>query len=293
MHLTIKKGEKEIGCIRFKQGPVYIGRQIGSQVFLPDKLVSRQHAVMYTDQRGRWILEDLGSANKTFLNDTAIHKSIVNDADVIMIGPFTIVFHLQDELNTVSHKVTSSIHLEDTVFEPTADIEVITRQFDHKNAPSVKLPAKRLNDLRRAANSIFAATNLRQLHDELVDIIHAQLSAMVAWAALKSDVSINFEIQGGRKINRIYVKESELIVPQHIAEAAEKHKYILIPQLPRQLAQGKVRSVMIAPVLGKEGCLGYLYANNTPEHEHFELSDLDYLAMLSILTATVIEKVLI
>ena len=50
MYLCIKQLGSVVGRLKFEKGPIYIGRQMGSQVFLPDKDVSRQHAVFYTDK---------------------------------------------------------------------------------------------------------------------------------------------------------------------------------------------------------------------------------------------------
>ena len=54
---------------------------------------------------------------------------------------------------------------------------------------------------------------------------------------------------------------------------------------------GALRSVIIAPVLGNRKCFGLLYCNNSKEHEHYEMSDLDYLMMIATVTAAAIESI--
>ncbi len=75
MRLVVKKGEQSVEEFRFGEGPIYIGRQPNSQVFLPEGTVSRQHAVIFMTGDGKWIVEDLDSANQTYLNDEAVHKA--------------------------------------------------------------------------------------------------------------------------------------------------------------------------------------------------------------------------
>ena len=75
MQLTVKRGDNLVNELRFSRGPIYIGRQIGSQIFLPDRAVSRQHTVLYTTTDGKWTVEDLDSANKTYLNNETVHKA--------------------------------------------------------------------------------------------------------------------------------------------------------------------------------------------------------------------------
>ena len=60
MRLFVSLGESSVNELKFDRGPIYVGRQMGSQVFLPDKAVSRQHAVFYTTKDSSWIIEDLG-----------------------------------------------------------------------------------------------------------------------------------------------------------------------------------------------------------------------------------------
>jgi len=86
MHLVIKKGGITFNEFRFVKGPIYIGRHMHSQIFLPERAVSRQHAVIYITQDGQWVVEDLDSANKTFLNEKPIHKASIQDGDVLKIA---------------------------------------------------------------------------------------------------------------------------------------------------------------------------------------------------------------
>ena len=45
MRLVIRRESSLINDLRFDHGPIYIGSHRKSQVFLPDRGVSRQHAV--------------------------------------------------------------------------------------------------------------------------------------------------------------------------------------------------------------------------------------------------------
>jgi pSer/pThr/pTyr-binding forkhead associated (FHA) protein len=56
MRLTVKQEDRLINELHFSRGPIYVGRQIGSQIFLPDKAVSRQHTVLYTTTEGKWVV---------------------------------------------------------------------------------------------------------------------------------------------------------------------------------------------------------------------------------------------
>ena len=288
MLLYVKQKGRRINELSFKKGPIYFGRQMGSQVFLPERSVSRQHAVIYTDENDQWIIEDLDSANKTFVNQEAIHKSKLEDGDSISIGEFTIDFDLDEEHET--KKRPPSIHLDDTVAQIRPDIIVETRLPDAKNAPQMKIPAKRAKDLYKAASQINKCNSIKELHKHLTDILISQFSPHSVWVSLRKDPDGEMEIEDGRKRNREHITYADLLVHHHIDKAMEKHRYILIPQLPRQIGDGHLRSVIIAPILAHSNCHGMLYANNSKEHEHYEMADLDYLIMIAAITAAAIEN---
>ena len=65
MRIVVKQKDGNTKQFQFVQGPISIGRGANSHVFLPDKAVSRQHAVVHSTEDGKWIIEDLGSSNKT------------------------------------------------------------------------------------------------------------------------------------------------------------------------------------------------------------------------------------
>ena len=90
-------------------GDNIIGRQ-GSHVQLSDRTITRQHSHMW-HQNGRWLLEDLGSANGTFLNGVKlVTPAPVKRGDQIRCGSSLLVFggesmqptiHVDDDGNLV------------------------------------------------------------------------------------------------------------------------------------------------------------------------------------------------
>ncbi len=116
MKLSVNASDGSVVELSFDKGPVYIGRQIGSEVFLPDLYVSRQHAVIFATKKGQWFVEDLDSANKTFLNSTAVHKSVIKDGDQITIGGFDIDIHLTGDIKTQDFQQPKKpVHMEETM----------------------------------------------------------------------------------------------------------------------------------------------------------------------------------
>ncbi len=67
-----------------------IGRSPRCQVVIESRDVSREHARIFQDPFGRWLIEDLGSSNGVFVNAKRIETSPVFTGDHIAIGSFSI-----------------------------------------------------------------------------------------------------------------------------------------------------------------------------------------------------------
>ena len=68
-----------------------VGRSPDCDIFLDDVTVSRRHAVI-NERGGRFVIEDLGSLNGTFLNRHRIEQSPLSDDDELQIGKYRLVF---------------------------------------------------------------------------------------------------------------------------------------------------------------------------------------------------------
>ena len=285
MRLFVNLSGSSVNELQFKKGPIYIGRRMGSQVFLPDKAVSRQHAVFYSTKDGSWIIEDLDSANKTYLNDKAIHKCDVNHGDVVRIADFTIEVNLHEQ-----DEQAQDVHMEDTMVELRRDLHTVVRQPKAPDAPPIKMPPKRVEDYTEAVCQIHKVKDIEKMHKALLELVLDQFEAVNVWIALRKNPAGPMEFQGGRRITSEYVKRLELAVPNSISDAMEKGEHTLVHQLPREITKAGVRSVIISPITRGDKCYGVIYAENSTDHDHYALPDLDYLMFLSIQIVVVIES---
>ena len=73
-----------------------IGRDPSSDIYLDNTGVSRQHARIERTPGG-YVLEDLGSANGTLLNEQPVHQGYVNQDDVIQVGKFSLWITTESE----------------------------------------------------------------------------------------------------------------------------------------------------------------------------------------------------
>ncbi len=294
MRLVVKRNDQVVNEFQFDRGPVYIGRHAHSQVFLHDRAVSRQHAAIFTTQDGKWIVEDLDSANKTYLNDKAIHKAEIKNGDSIRIADFTIEvnletrldagepIHLADTLVPTSHKTTAALT------DPSS--EVIVRKPTVERAPDITLPAKRVKDYMEATEEICKANGLDVLVKVLLGIGLKQFGGYHCWCALRNQPDGPMTCHAGKSRDGHGVNLSDLKLSEKINHAIETGQFTLVPRASAPTEENRIRSAMIAPIVDPSGCFGVLYIDNSMDHGHYSLSDLDYLMLVAIHTAAIIEN---
>jgi len=294
MRLIVKKAGQTVNELRFTQGPLHIGRHAHSQVFLPDRAVSRQHAVIYTTEDGQWVIEDLDSANKTYLNNKTVKMAKIKTGDCIRIGDFDIDVELE-----AGTDVEGGIHLEDTLVpdarkSPLASKasarEFTVRRADISHGPDVKLPAKRIKDFLDATEAICKSNGPDGVLKTLLSLMLRQFRAYHSWCALRNIPEGPMTSHAGKCRDGHAVELTQIKVYEKINEAIDKKEFVLVPHVSAPTDEEKVRSAMIAPVIDPDGCFGVLYVDNAMDHGAYDMSDLDYLMLLAIHTAAVVEN---
>lgn len=296
MRLVVKKDDSVINELQFGSGPVNIGRHADSQVFLPDKTVSRYHAVLYSTPDGDWMIEDLDSVNKTMLNDKPVHKSTIKSGDVIRITDFSIEINLEDEtiagepINLDDTLTTAVDDAGDTQHRDPLEPKIIVRRTDSGRAPDIKLPVRRTAAFAQAAEFICKANGLEGVLKVLLAIAAKQFNAYHAWAALRSKPAGAMQVHGGRCRDGRSVKLDDLRLRDKINLTIERQQFLLVPRIPPGYDKEPINSAIIAPIAGEGGCFGVLYLDNDLSHERYDISDLDYLMLICIHTSTIVEN---
>ncbi|HZS30493.1 MAG TPA: FHA domain-containing protein [Gaiellaceae bacterium] len=90
--LVVRSGGGRSGeTFALEESPVVIGRSPDCAIFLDDVTVSRRHAV-FTQDGGRWKLDDQGSLNGTFVNRERVDSAVLTDGDELQIGKYRLTF---------------------------------------------------------------------------------------------------------------------------------------------------------------------------------------------------------
>jgi len=290
MRMVVKQKDGNTKEFNFNEGPISIGRGADSHVFLPDKAVSRKHAVVHATDDGTWTLEDLGSSNKTFLNDQAVTKAQIKHGDCLRITDFTIDIVFEDDaVEEAPPHPEDTLQLEAALTTPKH--ETVVRRPDAQHAPAMRLAAGRLTDFAKATEIIFDADSVDNLLLTLLDITMKQFDAYHVWCALRTQGDGPMICHGGRRRDGSPVQLNELLLSDKITQAVEKGQFVVLPRVSAQMeSKERIRSAMIASIMRPNGCFGVLYVDNAMVHEHYSLSDLDYLMLIAMHTAALLKR---
>jgi pSer/pThr/pTyr-binding forkhead associated (FHA) protein len=94
-HLALQAGERE--QVYTFSGEAVIGRGAAADVSIPDPSISRRHALARLEGK-TVVLEDLGSANGTFLNGNPVRSATrAEDGDRLKIGAVEVELRIDEK----------------------------------------------------------------------------------------------------------------------------------------------------------------------------------------------------
>jgi pSer/pThr/pTyr-binding forkhead associated (FHA) protein len=291
MRLVLKQKDGEIRELQFAQGPIHIGRAADSQVLLPDRTVSKKHAVIVCDGDGKWTVQDLDSANKTYLNGEAIRAAEIKTGDAIQITDFTIEVNVDEAPQAALTELEDTLNLEAGLATPVH--ETVVRKPDAGHAPAMRLPAKRLTDFVQACDAICKSRNLEDLLVTLLTISLKQFGAFHTWCALREQPNGPMTYHAGKRRDGHAVDLGDLKLAEKINQSVERGQSLVLPRVAADVEEkARIRSALIAAINGPAGCYGVIYVDNAMVHDHYTLGDLDYLMIVAMHTAAVLKRFL-
>lgn len=93
--LVVYRNDKQELCVPVPETGTTIGRDAGNPVQLLAPEVSKKHASLQHTPKG-WSIRDLNSRNGLMVNGRPTKEAVLRDGDKLSIGPYTLVFDLED-----------------------------------------------------------------------------------------------------------------------------------------------------------------------------------------------------
>jgi len=123
---------KKQQILTIRREETILGREKGCKIRIPSTAISRQHCRLAI-LKDMLTVEDLGSANGTFVNEVKIAElSYLKPGDVLRVGPFRFLihYHLSEEaiVHLISYLTTT------TTSDESVDVELIDPDADGGDA---------------------------------------------------------------------------------------------------------------------------------------------------------------
>jgi len=296
MRLLIKRGTSLINDLRFSKGPIFIGREPNCSVFLPDRAVSRKHAVIYSTANANWMVKDLESANKTTLNGRGITKMPLREGDIVGIADFTIEVHFEN-VATV-HPTADPLAMEDTLLSMPSNIPSIY-QTNRQVQQALYLTPERIRDFYTFNIDLIPHDDQASLIKKMIEILMKQFDAYHVWAGLRETTGGPMTCHEGSQRGGGAIELEGLLGRKIAQQAINNESYILIPNLTDITSSSKtslvgmeqLRSAMAAPIASPSGVYGVIYLDNSIDQNPYTRQDLDYLTLVSIQVAAITEHI--
>ena len=296
--LLVIRGPDKGQTYKLTEGENVIGRQ-SEQVELNDGTISRVHArIVYANRR--WFLEDLGSANGTWLNSAKIAKSTaLKRDDRIRVGSSVLSF--QPARQKLGKTLPALDVDEQGRLVDAAIVATIPSTEDSIVIPTPEAGARAIDNLKVLYQLIAEAGTLLNIDDLLqhtLDRVVQVLKADRGYVMLVND-------QG-----RLAVKASHLPVKKGKDHKAPISRTIINTVVTQQVgvlctnamtdkrfAAGKsvhelgIRSAICVPIKGRDRILGIIHIDCNVSEQTYSTEQLRLMTAIGVQTGLAVENV--
>lgn len=113
--LLLKFQDRVLSEVPLDKDFITIGRKPSNILQIDNLAVSGYHAKIYRDGE-RFIIEDMGSLNGTFVNGVRVSRHVLNDSDTAIIGKHTLSFILPRSAENVERTMASrNLRVDETI----------------------------------------------------------------------------------------------------------------------------------------------------------------------------------
>lgn len=302
--LAILSGDMEGTTYELIKSVVTFGRRADNDVPIPlDPRVSRFHAQL--SQRGTdWVLEDLGSANGTFVGQRKIHgATVVHPGDRFRMGrtwfgivPETVRTSEVEALQNVRLLGSEEIIAGDY---PAAENVIYTVGLDQPRAQADEGQAERwLEAMSHVSASLASTLDVGQLLDITIESIMTAIPADAGFVMLVDRQTGEF-VPKAIRWRDPDVADTDITVSRHILEYVlnERSAIMTADAMADERFEDldsvqnlRLRSAICAPLMHGEEALGTIFLQSQSETGVFTEQDVEMLRGIAAQAATAIEN---
>ena len=280
-----------------KEGTLVIGRASESDLVVADRFLSRKHAKLVCRQE-RLYVEDLGSRNGTLINDQRVDGTLeVHAGDVLKVSGSVIRIRQANPASADSSQIDSSSLPGMTVVKNASHVleSASSDTGEIRGEDNLRNFASRLQLLNEVHSALSRSIELKELLELILERAFEHLRPEEGAIFLKDDgedyrLAARRTTAGGSD----YLYSRTLV-----SEVADKRLAVVVldAQTDERFADANsimasgVRSLVAAPLLDPEGCLGIIVLNSRLQSRQFSEADVDLLISLASVAALRIRNV--
>lgn len=283
-----------------------IGRHPGNEVQVIDRIVSKEHATITQDERQRYILEDAGSLNGTYINGKRVISQVLKDGDTIAMGNTSFRFS-EERIRRVSQprrirRKSWARHDELRNTAPPKEDSQLVRLAgsahqshiqSRLNAPFQFLPVEQIADVdtlrsdyeklriaHELSRSIAIHTNLDRLLQKIVDEALKLISAERAVILFYSDETGWMPRYTRQQSNELHL---EIRLSSSILDEVRSNRRAVLSsdascderfKSSKSVIMEGIRSTMCVPLMVNDAFIGAFHVDSTITRNAFTEKDL-------------------
>ena len=273
------------------------GRSSKADLVVPDRYMSRLQARLYR-QGERWLIEDLGGRNRTFLNGKPLARpESVGPGDLISVSDTRVYVEAPGARARASSE--ESTDSGQTLFRPAADLLAAGEGRDLRDdidEAGLRHHTNRLRLLNEFHRTLAAPITLEALLELVLDRAFADLRPEEAVIFLRQRDG-NFARVAQRRLSGL---GGEFLYSRSLArEVTEKGLAALVVdasaderfKTAQSIIGSGIRSLVAAPLLDSEGCPGLIVLNSRIHVRRFSENDMEELVSLAAAAAMRIRNI--
>ena len=251
MHITVQKSGRVMTTLALERGPALIGSDPSVSIRLDSPTIPKRQAILLSNSRGFWFLEDLGSGGRTLLNGNPARRARLSAGDRIDIGQFRLIIGSDQDDSQLSP------------VRPTAKLpELPESAVVRYPEDAVSVRTATAGNLQDLTTRLFLIDNQQEMLKEILDCLLAIFDSANAWIGLRTDMKAPIAISTGKSRSGRALDEGSL--PPVLLERALEHDHaVLIPKVSdlsrrglKIFRAGRAGSAMSCPVCTPKGTIG-------------------------------------
>ena len=308
--------------VEVSQDQLIFGRSSQCDVYLPYSEISRQHCQLRRLAKGQWRLEDLGSTNGTFLNQSLLTEpKRLKNGDVIEIGNVLVTVELSSEVasaeSAIAHSEKPNRTEVQTILRNAEELRQRWMDGDKVKDPlsTEHIAHARLQYIVEIARGLNSAESIEAIFSQVEEIIFQELRT-VERLALLIDVEGTGDLElykaASRKIkssngNHSYRQDISDLYEGHwisrsICEQVFKEKVAIKTknaQLDERFSETKsilmkgIGGALAVPLWNEKQVVGVFYADATTGFDHLDPNqdqDLSFFSTIANLVASSVQR---